>query len=640
MARTAPTKLFFLCLLAGLLGPFAARAQLQGVSLPEAPQKESARARLHSGRMAADTVLQLPFWDDFSGSRSVPDTNRWQKGPEVAITNSIAVLPPSYNVATFDGLQASGRPYSQDPNLSGPADSLLSLTIHTGPEELLPEEQSGVYFSFYWQLQGRGNRPDAGDSLLLYFMDADSSWQQVWAESGRQEIDSAAFQQELIGLQQAGEQANASFFHENFRFLFVSYNRQSGQYDLWHVDYIFLDRNRSSSNLYYQDRAISELPPSLFRGYTALPIAQYFAAPETYTNPDFSFSVFSLERPGKEEAVEYNVATLTPAGDTLIQARKALIQDEFGNLLKGQQHFGINGPGIGPEELLPYSDADSLYLNTYVFLTSEEGREFFNHNDTARIVNVLHDYFAYDDGTAEYGMEVRGQGTRVAYEFRLESRDTLTHIDLYLPYFSQGLGDQRVDLKVWKRLNLNGESTDSLLYTQRDVPLNNSPGLNEFNSYPLHLPQVLEPGTFYIGFEKRSDRFLALGFDRNTNSQEKVFVSTDASSWFAGQEADAGSLMMRPRFRQGVDPTVLSSREPIIDYPVRIFPNPSEGSFRVASEARRILVYNQQGQLLRSYEQPAGNRETAVNLQGQAAGLYIVKLIFRDGTLTRKVVVR
>ena len=634
MAKTLSIKPFFICLLPALLCSLAAQAQLQLRALEVAPTKNSRQAP--SGRLslpAADT-LSLPFWDDFSKAASVPDTSRWQGGPDVAITNTIAVLPPSYNVATFDGLQASGRPYSQDPNISGPSDTLLSRPIRLGAGALPASEQASVYLSFYWQLQGRGNRPDSQDSLLLYFLGADSAWHKVWAEGGRAEIDSAAFKQELIGLQQAGSSLGANFFHEGFRFMFVSQNRQSGQYDLWHLDYVYLDKNRSSTDRFYQDRTISETPASLFFPYTALPIKQYFADPQKYTNPNFEWTAFSLERPANVEPIDFYISTLNARGDTLVR----LAEKDFFRL-EGQEYLKVRSPGLSPEALKAYAEEDSLYLTTSLWISSQEPRPYLNANDTAFIQNVLHDYFAYDDGTAEYGIEVIGdRGVRVAYQFNLEVQDTLTHIDLYLPYFSQGLGGQFVDLKVWRRLNLNGEGVDSLLYTQRDVSLNNSAALNEFNSYTLRTPLVLEPGTFYIGFEKRSDRFLALGFDRNINNQDKVFVSRDGNSWYPGQD-EPGTLMMRPRFREGVDLNVLSSREPVVEYPVNIFPNPNQGTFKVVSEARQLQVYNSQGQLLQSYQQAAGTFETAVQLQGQPPGLYIVKLIFKDAIQTKKVLI-
>ncbi|WP_017732549.1 T9SS type A sorting domain-containing protein [Nafulsella turpanensis] len=638
MAKALSIKnfLFFSIFFISLCSSFRVAAQL--LSLPL--QKQQANFRQRSLPAEADTLL-LPFWDDFSRSTSVVDTLLWLASPNVAVTNTIAVRPPSFNVVTFDGLTASGRPYSQDAGESGLSDSLKSQPINLALEEVLAEEQASVYLSFYWQLQGLGERPDNQDSLKLSFLAEDGLWYQVWSEGGREEIDSAAFKQEIISLEEEGERLEKNFFHEGFQFKFESFNRQSGQYDLWHVDYIYLNKNRSLSDLYYQDRAISDLPASLFYPYTAIPISQFFAAPEEYINPVFPFTVFSFEEPGKEEAVEYNIATTTLSGDTVaVQAEKALIQDEFGNLLEGQQYFALEAPGITKEALLPYAGADSLYLLSRIQLTSEEGSPLFGANDTALIVNVLHDYFAYDDGTAEYGLALTGgSNVQLAYEFTLEEQDTLTHLNFYLPYFNENLSGQFVDLKVWRSLGVDEGTPDELIYTERDVVLRNSDSLNEFSSFKLRQAQVLEPGTFYIGLAKKSEGFLALGLDRNTDSREKVWVSVDGSTWFQEQE-ETGSLMIRPRFEQNVDPLVLSSEDKIINYPVSIFPNPSNGKFTIASTALRIEIYNNHGQLVRAYLQERGNNRTAIDIQGQAVGFYIVKLIFKDTTVSKKILLK
>jgi hypothetical protein len=647
MKEAASTKILFLFFLAGSLLGFlpgsspAAMAQLRLIPLEPSPAQAPGSKQAAGGQMrhySSHESLRLPFWDDFSFTKSVPDSSLWQNSEHIAVTNTVAVNPPSYNTATFDGIDAFGQPYSQDPNESGEADSLVSHPINLGSEELSAAAQASVYLSFYWQLQGRGNRPDPEDSLKLYFLDDQSVWHAVWREGGRQEIDSAAFKQEIISLQQTGNTLGVNFFHDEFRFKLASHNRRSGMYDLWHVDYIYLDKDRNSSNIYYQDRSISAIPSSLFSPYTALPIDQYFAAPHKYTSPEFSFTAFSLEQPGKYEPVNYSIVTLHK-NDTVYELAQ---KRPFQSLLEGQQYFDVVNPGIDPSSLRAYrQDRDSLYLSTLVKLFSEEALPFFNHNDTARIENVLHDYFAFDDGSAEYGMEVRGgRGVRIAVEFSLELRDTLTHLDLYLPYFRQSAGGQYVDIKIWKRLaDEENEQTDSLLYTERDVMLANSPGLNQFISYPLRFAQKLEPGTFYIGIEKRSDRFLVLGFDRNTDSRDHVYVSTDGFSWHHGME-DAGSLMLRPRFEQGVSPDVLSSREPAYSYPVNLYPNPSNGSFRVVSEARLLQVYNSQGQLLKTVEPAPGSFESFIDLRGHSGGLYIVKLHFKDAIISKKILIK
>lgn len=612
-----------------------AKAQLRMIPLETtAPAKQKSAGVSFRKQVATDS-LRLPFWDDFTFSSSVPDSNLWAASEHVAVTNTIAVAPPSFNVATFDGIDASGRPYSQDAKISGRSDTLTSLPIQLGAGQLSAAEQASVFLSFYWQIQGRGDRPEKGDSLKLFFLADDSTTHQVWSQGAREEVDSADFQQEIISLKEAGDALGVNFFHEGFRFQFASYNRQSGMFDLWHVDYIYLDKGRNRNSLYYHDRSISDVHASLFYPYAAVPIGQYFADPAKYNNPSFNFTTFSLEEPGKQEPVEYSITILEGEEVLFTLADPA----SSGYTANGQQYNKIEREGLPATALQDYQQRDSLYLTTLISLNSEEPKAFFNFNDTVRVENVLHDYFAYDDGTAEYGVEVRGdRGLRFAYEYELSTKDTLTHIDLYLPYFMQGLGGQFVDLKIWTQLASEGRQ-DSLLYSMRDVQLQNSSGLNEFTSYELRSPLILKPGTFYIGLEKRSDSFLAIGFDRNTDSRQKVFVSTDQESWNASLE-DKGSIMMRPRFKQGVDPNILSAREPEFTYPVRIYPNPSEGLLVVESQARVLEVYSSQGQLLRSFEQRPGASRKEIDLRELPGGLYLIKMIFKDASVSKKILIK
>lgn len=50
-------------------------------------------------------ALTLPFIDDFSQQHYYPDASKWENN-NVYINSSYPVNPPSYGVATFDGLDS------------------------------------------------------------------------------------------------------------------------------------------------------------------------------------------------------------------------------------------------------------------------------------------------------------------------------------------------------------------------------------------------------------------------------------------------------------------------------------------------------------------------------------------------------
>src|SRR5690606_9637016 len=109
---------------------------------------------------------------------------------------------------------------------------------------------------------------------------------------------------------------------------------------------------------------------------------------------------------------------------------------EVNPIPQGLERRTIKASPVDPATL--NTEIDSLYLETEIYIASgdtllnEKGiyRESVNYvvNDTARSTFVLHDYYAYDDGTAELGVGVNQDRGKIAYQFVLEEPDVLTHI--------------------------------------------------------------------------------------------------------------------------------------------------------------------------------------------------------------------
>ena len=83
-----------------------------------------------------DTVLNLPFWDDFSqptitnSGYPIPDTLKWLPESEnTRVSTGLPLAPPSIGVASFDGSRLDGTPYSTSEN-DDASDSLVSRPIN------------------------------------------------------------------------------------------------------------------------------------------------------------------------------------------------------------------------------------------------------------------------------------------------------------------------------------------------------------------------------------------------------------------------------------------------------------------------------------------------------------------------------
>lgn len=123
-------------------------------------------------RIKSDGILTLPFFEDFTRKGAYPDDSKWIDR-YVFVNKDFAIDPPNHGVATFDVLDETGNVYSHASIQPFVADYLTSSVIRLDSiftptaQKLSPSDS--VYFSFSYQIQGRGDRPEELDSLVLQF---------------------------------------------------------------------------------------------------------------------------------------------------------------------------------------------------------------------------------------------------------------------------------------------------------------------------------------------------------------------------------------------------------------------------------------------------------------------------------------
>ena len=100
----------------------------------------------------AKNSLVVPFFDDFSSSSNILDSNLWiSSGP--LMNNNYPVNPPTIGVVTLDGLDSNGFAYDINmANNNGFADLLLSQMINLNNLDT-------AFLLFYYQPQGYGDNP-------------------------------------------------------------------------------------------------------------------------------------------------------------------------------------------------------------------------------------------------------------------------------------------------------------------------------------------------------------------------------------------------------------------------------------------------------------------------------------------------
>jgi hypothetical protein len=637
---------------------FSAFGQLKIYPHPHKSGSGSSLTKSHNSTARSKEIVpkSLPFWDDFS-SIPVDDTSNilsnypvdslWINNYTVWINNGVGINPPSINIATFDGLDSAFLPYSDQVLTNGLRDSLVSQGIKLGEPEVTVAERNNVYLSFFYQWQGNGEAPDPADYFRVEFKNDLGDWETVMTIFPKSSFNRSEFYDTLIKVE--GDR----FFHNTFQFRFKNYGRLSGPYDTWNMDYVYLNKNRNVDDSDFPDQAIASTLTSLFNRYQAIPYA-HFLNTNSLTSP--KFDVFN----GLNEFTDLTYLT----EGTFQNYVDGGLTETFISNLGGSDTSAINDDGSGiifplekrtvtleyipnasdPAQFDPAADSVLIRLKVKLFTgdtfdpkTGGFANDYdlnylpidFRCNDTINARYFLNDYYAYDDGIAEYAAGLTQAGNRAAllFEMLTSEADTLVGIDIYVPDY--GLSSNlTTDFYVYK--DEEGKPGD-ILYSIPSFSVQRK-GLNTFQRIRILEPFLVET-KFYIGWKAPVGATLKIGLDLNNNAGDKIFVNTNGT-W--SQNADiAGSLMIRPVFGSGEIITGIGEEGDEIS----VFPNPNAGEFYVRGEFDALHILNITGQSIPFKVQDVGS-DRKILLQDVAAGLYILKVQQGNKIRTEKIIIK
>lgn len=603
----------FLTTSTGVLG----QIKLVPVQKPQPEEVVRKHTRINRTSATQDTVLALPFWDDFSTNASgKPDTSLWKDSENVQITDGTGISPPSYNVAVFNGIDAFGTPYRNDPNEWGLGDALTSQPIDLST--IAASQNDSVYLSFFYQKEGKGEIPDQEDSIRVQFKDADSLWVTRWVVSGEEETPTDTFTYVAV-------KVPSSYFHDNFQFRFQWFGRLSGPFDTWAVDYIMLNTGRHANESSFDDRTITSRPTSIFKDFHAIPFNQFFADTARYIG-SASVGIATLSsRP--DQAAE--ITALLRYGDQVdtIDSPPGQPSDVVFSSLERRTFAAspITASGLD-------SSADSLELELFVYFNASgdklgEDSIDYRSNDSISARFILDDYYAYDDGTAEFGAGINQARGRLAVQFILSEPDILTAIDIHFTNMG-GQGGQGVEFFVADELN---DENDTVLYSQSQA-IQHTGIINGFQRVRLNR-SIPVNDTIYIGFRQTGNEFLPVGFDKNTDSSDKTFFNV-LGSWDQDTTLQ-GSLMIRPIF--GDDPILGNEQNQPESNFISLYPNPSRGKVFFKGSFQQASVYTVNGKKVRVpvYQEYNSGR---FDFSAHPRGIYIIHFLRNNERQTEKII--
>jgi len=577
-------------------------------------------------RATIDT-LSLPFFDDFAKNDIFPDQKLWLD-KDVFINTSYGDDPPSIGVASFDAIDSAGYIYSNANATSFIGDYLTSKPINL--EDL--SESDSVFLSFFIQPQGfAGIEPAYKDSIVLEFKDTNLIWNSVWRKTGSANTE---FKQILIQL------SDIKYLFNGFQFRFLNYaslgnsmNSWHSNCDIWNLDYVYVDTSRSATDTIYDDVSLVYPVQSPLNNYNSMPWNHY-KNDNTEMLDSITIEVKNLYDEQLPFSSLFSIANLTE------------------NDLGSEEQFGSDNVDVNSSFSLSVSDSvhfntsssDSALFEIKTYLNSDTNDVFpqFHWNDTARYYQKFYNYYAYDDGTPEFGVGLSGNNSdngMMAIQYNTYVTDTLRALQIFFNHTKEEVNFTFFHLMVWD--DNNGQPGD-VIYEQENT-LAEYTGFNHFKNYLLDTLLIVSD-VFYIGWQKAGifieEEMMNIGLDLSVDNKDKTFYSfNNGLQW--DNSPFSGSIMIRPVFGKDIS----SVNVPIISHynnNFNIYPNPSSDYIYFDKYAldkinpEHIYIYNTWGELI--YQ---SNKITEkIDVSKFKSGMYFIKISnhSRNSTQSRFIV--
>ena len=575
--------------------------------------------------------MTLPFFDDFSTSKNLPDSTKWIDR-NAFVNAGFPLNPITRNAATLDVLDANGRVYGYAISNPFVAESLTSTAIRLDsvfdptPKALTPADS--LYLSFFYQPQGNGNSPEAQDSLVLVFglpNEIDTTWHHIWSTPGQtleqfmEENDGNYFKQVMIPIN------DLQYFTPNFLFRFYNYASiaspsepsSRGNEDNWNIDMVYLNWGRSIHDTSYPKVSFTGTNPSFLKRYQAMPYKHYRANPTSSIAYKYEIKTSNLDNAAHQleyyytveeingsQFYEYKCNPISLNAEKYAQPDTAMVNDLF------HLNYHTDSASFIIRHYISDSTCNPPLVDSLVYR-----QDFYN-------------YFAYDDGTPEMGFGVRPSSGAFAVKFELSEVDTLRGVQILFNHTLNDANNMYFDIVVWK--DNNGKPGDEVYRLTNRRPKWEDQ-LYKFVYYKFD-KRVRLNGVFYVGIVQQGNGLINVGFDTSKDNSQYNFINV-TGSW--QQSTKPGSIMIRPvvgaNYYIGVDENTVADQ-------ISVYPNPASSTLHIegVSNGSSIALYDITG---RKVMQTSFTDEIPVSQLSD--GLYLLNITTVDGSIvSRKIMVR
>ena len=478
----------------------------------------------------------------------------------------------------------------------------------------------------------------ACDSVFV----AETFWDKVWYSEGLKleefkEIHNRDMVQVMIPI------LDTTYFIDKFRFRFRNYasmpnsnypNSWSSNDDVWNVDYVYLNHNRTAGDTTYQVLSFSQRAPSFLNNYQVMPYRQYRSSAGNNTSENIHMYITNLDNIEHNTKYSYHVKQV--AGDFGYNYNGGSCNLKPFYEVGFQICDGCGAAHACPPVMSVFSldftvDTISYIIKHYISDSSDQNSIV----DSAIYHQGFYNYFAYDDGTPEGGWGVDGEeGAKVAYQFTLSKSDTLWGVQMYFNRTSNDVNESFFDLLVWSD---NNGKPGEIIYRLENQKVKWEDGLYHFYPYMLDKPLLLA-GTFYVGWQRAGQFKLNIGFDANNDVHSKIF-HMDYNEWSTATYP--GALLVRPIVGSNLVLSMYDLSADVGVQKIKVFPNPTSTYFSVLDKNLKddpyaeLKVYTIIGMEVLSHK----GLDSRIKVSHLANGIYIVKVLSEGKYYTSKLLI-
>ena len=528
-----------------------------------------------------------------------------------------AYLPPSIGVATLDGLNSFGQPY----NKSNPINWGMADVLTSKPLDLSNlTDADSTYLSFFYQPGGFGDVPTINDSLVLQFYNGyTNNWDEIWSVAGDSVVPNTpdAFRQKIFRIPSTSNSPPINYMFKGFQFRILNYGSLTGNNDIWNIDYVRLDKNRSVNDTSINDLAFQYQFPSILKNYSEMPAEQFTGnADLADTIPFYIDNLNPGQAQSNPPATPYTITSnqTFPAVSVVLAPTTNTFNAGLENMVLLSPSAQYTSPTIGTDTLVVIN-SQAVINNTDILMA----------NDTINHSQILYNTLAYDDGSAEMAYGLQNLGTnKFAYDFTLNKPDSLVGFQVLFTNIDVAVNDLVFTYNLWYHLD-----TQNVFYTDTPIFVSNNytpyyiDSVNGFTTYKI--APVALPNHFYFGWSQTDVRNLQVGYDMNSpKGRQHMYIYTNGV-WHTSTIYTNGSPMIRLLLSRSSQ--ISSGIRTISNEPIKAYPNPTNSlvTFELpASGSFNLELYNMLGQL--NLNQTLDSEHNVIDISHFVQGVYLVRL--------------